>query len=208
MRLRPAEPPSPERAVLVERYAGNLMLSGRYRRAAELAEEALADARHFGLRALESRALNTLGMSPVQLGELDEGLAQLREAVELADWVGHPDVSVRAAINLSEILDLAGHTDEALSVVRRTLAVVGERAAEPTSYDTFLGLQEANALLRLGRVDEAVRRLPERVPGDAIGATARFLRFLRAAVAMFKGDRAVWEQELETLNRLTAGADD
>ncbi len=172
MELMPADPPSPERAVLLERYAGNLMLSGRYRRAGELAEEALADARRFGLRALESRALNTLGMSRVQLGELDEGLAQLREAVELADWVGHPDVSVRAAINLSEILDLAGQTEEALSVVRRALAVIRERAAEPTSYDTFLGLQEANALLRLGRVDEAARRLPERVPGDSMGTTA------------------------------------
>jgi tetratricopeptide (TPR) repeat protein len=80
----PADPPSVERAVLLERYAGNLMLSGRYRRAGELAEEALADARRFGQRALESRALNTLGMSRVQLGELDDGLAQLREAVELA----------------------------------------------------------------------------------------------------------------------------
>jgi DNA-binding NarL/FixJ family response regulator/tetratricopeptide (TPR) repeat protein len=208
MELMPADPPSVERAVLLERYAGNLLLSGRYRRAGELAEEALADARRFGQRALESRALNTLGMSRVQLGELDDGLAQLREAVELADWVGHPDVSVRAAINLSEILDLAGHSEEALSVVRRALAVVGERAAEPTSYDTFLGLQEANALLRLGRVDEAVRRLPERVPGDAMGTTARFLHFLRAAIAMLQGDRKRWAEELETLNGMVEGADD
>jgi DNA-binding NarL/FixJ family response regulator len=86
--------------------------------------------------------------------------------------------------------------------------VIGERAAEPTSYDTFLGLQEANALLRLGRVDEADRRLPERVPGDAMGTTARFLHFLRAAIAMLKGDRAAWERELETLNGMLEGADD
>src|SRR3954471_21611040 len=208
MELMPAEPPSPERAVLVERYATNLMLSGRYRRAAELAEAALADARSFGQRALESRALNTLGMSRVQLGELDEGLAQLREAVELADWVGQPDVSVRAAINLSDILDLGGHTEEALSVVRRAMAVIRERAAEPTSYDTFLSLQEADKLLRLGRLDEAVRRLPERLPGDSIGATARFLHFLRAALAMIGGEREAWERELDTLSRILHGDDD
>jgi DNA-binding NarL/FixJ family response regulator len=117
-------------------------------------------------------------------------------------------VSVRAAINLSEILDLAGHTEEALAVVRRALAVIRERAAEPTSYDTFLGLQEANALLRLGRVDEAARRLPERVPGDSMGYTARFLHFQRAAIAMLKGDRETWAKELDTLNGMVEGADD
>jgi hypothetical protein len=86
--------------------------------------------------------------------------------------------------------------------------VVGERAAEPTSYDTFLGLQEANALLRLGRVDEAARRLPERVPGDSMGTTARFLHFLRAAIAMLKGERQAWADELATLNGMVEGADD
>src|SRR3954451_17271001 len=147
-------------------------------------------------------------MSRVQLGAPDEGLAQLREAVELADWVGQPDVSVRAAINLSDILDLGGHTEEALSVVRRAMAVIRERAAEPTSYDTFLSLQEADKLLRLGRLDEAVRRLPERLPGDSIGATARFLHFLRAAIAMIRGEREAWERELDTLSRILHGDDD
>ena len=127
MELMPAEPPSPERAVLLERYArpdagGPLPARRRAGRGGA------RDGRRFGLRALESRALNTLGMSRVQLGELDEGLAQLREAGELADWVGPPDVSVRAAINLSRVLDLAGQTEEALAVVRRALAVIGERA--------------------------------------------------------------------------------
>jgi DNA-binding NarL/FixJ family response regulator/tetratricopeptide (TPR) repeat protein len=208
MELMPAEPPSPERAVLVERYAANLMLAGRFRRSVELAEEALADARRFGLRALESRALNTLGMSRVQLGQVEGGLAQLHEAVEVADWVGQPDVSARAAINLSDILDLAGQTEEALSVVRRALAVIRERAAEPTSYDSFLALQESAMLVRLGRLDEAERGVPERLPGDSVGATPLFRHFVRAEIAMLRDDRDVWEREVQELSRRLKSADD
>src|SRR3954468_9071408 len=208
MELMPAEPPSPERAVLVERYAANLMLAGRFRRSAELAEEALAEARRFGLRALESRALNTLGMSRVQLGDVEAGLSQLREAVEVADWTGQPGVSVRAAINLSDILDLSGQTEEALAVVRRALAVIRERAAEPTSYDSFLAIQEAEKLLRLGRLDEAVERLPERLSGESVGSTALFLHFMRADIAMLRDDHDVWQEEIASLKRLLRSADD
>jgi DNA-binding NarL/FixJ family response regulator/tetratricopeptide (TPR) repeat protein len=208
MELMPAEPPSPERAVLVERYATNLMLAGRFRRSAELADEALAEARRFGLRALESRALNTIGIAHVQLGDVDGGLAELREAVEVADWTGQPDVSVRAAINLSDILDLDGQTEEALSVVRRALAVIRERAAEPTSYDSFLAVQETEKLLRLGRLDEAVERLPERLSGESVGTTALFLHFMRAEIAMLRDDHDTVEQELESLKRLLRAADD
>jgi DNA-binding NarL/FixJ family response regulator len=41
-----------------------------------------------------------------------------------------------------------------------------------------------------------------------MGTTARFLHFLRAAIAMLKGDREAWAEELDRLNGMVEGADD
>ena len=94
---------------------------------------------------------------------------------------------MRAVINLSEVLDLSGRTDEALAVVRATLPLV-HADGEPSSYDTFLETQQAYELLRLGRTAEAAAALPARVPGDAIGSTPMFVIAVRAQIAMVRGD--------------------
>ena len=63
--------------------------------------------------------------------------------------------------------------------MRAALPVIGD-AGEHSVYDTFLQLQGASQLLRLGRTAEAAAALPGRVPSDAISSTATFYAALRA----------------------------
>ena len=115
--------------------------------------------------------MNTEGFSRAALGDIDEGARLLRAAVELASREGTPSDHVRAVINLSEVLDLSGRTDEALAVVRATLPLVRAHA-EPSSYDTFLetpaGVRAAAARPHRRGGRRAARRA---IPGDAIGTT-------------------------------------
>jgi DNA-binding CsgD family transcriptional regulator len=151
--------------------------------------------------------MNTEGFARAALGDVEEGARLLRAAVDLASREGAPADHVRAVINLSEMLDLSGRTEEALAVVRATLPLVRAHV-EPSSYDTFLETQQAWQLLRLGRTAEAAAALPERVPGDAIGSTAMFVMAVRAAVALMRGDDEAARHALDKVRRQSIGSRD
>ena len=164
-----------ERARLRAQKAKGLMLRGHFREAAVEAAAAAKDARRLGAVALETAGCNTEGFARAALGETEEGARLLREARDLAAREGPPAGHARAVVNLSEMLDLSGRTEDAVAEVRAALPIVREHA-EPSVYDAFLELQLANQLLRLGRTAEAAAALPDRIPGDAVGTTAMFLQ--------------------------------
>ena len=67
------------------------MVAWRYRRSrSPICEQALALARAVGAREAEVRALTVLGSDLAYLGRADEGLAHLRQAVQLAEEIGDP----------------------------------------------------------------------------------------------------------------------
>src|SRR5215207_3638270 len=147
------EAESPQRARLLEHHARALMLRGQFADAAAGALEAHAMAERLGVAELESRSLNTLGMSHAALGDVGRGLDMLRRSRDLAAHNGPPVVFVQAVTNLSEALDLCGRTEEALAEGRAGLAVVREHP-EPTTHDLLLEAQGVNHLIRLGRLAE------------------------------------------------------
>jgi DNA-binding CsgD family transcriptional regulator/tetratricopeptide (TPR) repeat protein len=176
-----------ERAQLRVQTAKNLMHRGYLRDAAAEAAGAAEEARRLGEPAVEAGARYLEGFSRAALGDIDEGARLLRAARDLALAAGAPADHVRAVMNLSEILDLAGRTEEALSEVREALALV-QKHAEPSAYGALLALQAAYELLRLGRTEEAARTLPDRIPGDSMGSTAMFLAMVRGMLATVRGD--------------------
>ncbi len=176
--------PSVERARVLQTRAGVEMLLGDLRQARETATRAVEEARTVGDEGIEVQALNTLGFSRAGLGEVEEGLATLRAAYGRAR---RPADRSRAAVNLSEALDLAGHTEEALELVRGELGTLGERP-ERSTFDAFLMIQQASLLLRLGRLSEARETLPGRVPGEAVSYAWLFWRETRARIALLTGD--------------------
>jgi len=80
--------------------------------------------------------------------------------------------------------------------------------AEPSSYDTFLEIQHAWELLRLGRTADAAAALPDRIPGDSIGTTSMFLHAVRAQVAVLRGEDEAARHALDKLRRQSLGSRD
>ena len=176
------------------------MLRGHFREAAAEAASLAAEARRLGALDLEAGAVNTEGISRGALGEVEAGARLLRRARDVAIEIGSPGEQVRAVANLAELLDLSGRTEEALAEVRATLPVVHGHA-ERSIYDTFLELQGASELLRLGRTAEAAAALPARVPGDAVGSTATFYSALQAMVALVRGEDDAARDALDEVRR-------
>jgi DNA-binding CsgD family transcriptional regulator/tetratricopeptide (TPR) repeat protein len=190
--------PSPERARVLETRSRVEMLLGDYEQTLATVERALEAARAVGAEDIEVRALNTLGFTRAMLGDEEGGIASLRAAHARA---ASPADRSRAAINLSEALDLSGHTEEALALVRAELEEV-RRRPERSSFDVFVVIQEVQFLIRLGRLAEAQERLPTRVPGEAISYTSLFWRETRARLAALTGDLDGLREELAALDRL------
>ena len=197
--------PSAERARVLEDRARVEMLMGDFAQAHETVTQSLAEARAVGAELTEVRALNTLGFTRAGLGDEVQGIATLGEAYARARAVASPADCGRAAVNLSEVLDLAGHTEEALDVVRAELAEARKRP-ERTSFDAFLMIQEAHLLARLGRLAEARERMPTRVPGEAISYAGIYWHDMRARLALLTGNLAALREDLAALRRLSGSA--
>jgi len=115
-------------AVLTER-ARYEMLAGRVDVAVELGLEALGLAERLGLEDLRLRALNTVGVAHVQLGD-ETGEDELREVIELASRLNVVNELLRGWNNLTAVHGLRGD-------IPQTLA--GE--AETTRLARHFGLQ-------------------------------------------------------------------
>jgi DNA-binding CsgD family transcriptional regulator len=189
-----------ERARLRDQSSKSLMLRGFFREAALEAHETAAEARRLGALDLEAGAVNTEGISRGAFGDVEEGVRLLRRARALALEIDSPAELSRAAANLSELLDLAGRTEEALAEVEASLAVIRDHP-ERSLYDTFLELQGVSQRLRLGRTAEAAAAMPDHVPGDAITSTAMFHTALRANIALVRGEDDAAGAALDELRR-------
>ena len=173
VRLVPAEPPSTMRAKVLLGYGRALHIqAGRYEEAAVVVERALTTARRVRSQPDIARAMTGLGLMRALTGEVDAGLALLREACALTEPpaadAGQADsgefpgdrewqVARVAHLGLSDVLLKTGRLEEAADVaVRgwetlRRLGLAGHRNA-----CGLLGCA-VEALFGLGRWDQAAR---------------------------------------------------
>ena len=164
---------------MLEERARVEMLMGDFGQTLETVTQAIDEARAVGAELTEVRALITLGFTRAGLGDEAEGIATMREAYARAGAIASPADCGRAAANLSELLDLAGRTEEGLEVAREEIAEARKRP-ERTTFDAFLDVQESYLLARLGRLAEARERLPARMPGEAVSYAGIYWRYMRA----------------------------
>ncbi len=122
LEMLPDDEPTRERALLLGWLARRQYLRGRFRDALRDGEEALAAALAAGDRQAEGEVRNTLGMTQVALGRVDEGVAQLWRAIEIAREDEDPDSVTTAYSNLADVVNLAGRTREALEIAQEGLA--------------------------------------------------------------------------------------
>ncbi|MCW2954437.1 MAG: transcriptional regulator, LuxR family, partial [Conexibacter sp.] len=198
VRLVPAEPPTPERALVVAGEAQALMLNGRSSEAYARCEEALALARAVGDRFVEAHVLNTLAGLGWRFGDPLEHAARAREiAVEL----GAVEEIGRSYANGSEALEATGRIDDAIALAEDGIAL----APRWGMYDFifYLTYSIAGWQLRRGRIEEAERRVGEGTPGGRSAAAPR--HEVKGRLALQRGDFAEAEAELELAQRIARG---
>jgi DNA-binding NarL/FixJ family response regulator len=193
---------SPERAKLLSQLAKRRMLQARLAEAEECAREALAVARDVGHREAEAIALNALGTAMGERGETDEGVKHLRESLEIAHEEDLPMEEGGAWINIADILNLAGRTEEALAVAQQGLEA-GLTSAWRTS--DWLRLEISDRHFLLGDWDEAEASIPP-ASRRHTGGTFLFWQLCRAQLALARGDLALAEDAIAALREATVSS--
>ncbi len=189
--------PSPERAGLLARQARMLMLQSRYHRAVSVARRALAEQAKLDQPVTdhldEAGALNALGVSLAATGEVEEGAAALRRALDMAYARGHLQDVASAAANLSEALHRVGRTREALDVAR---AAHAEVASLPTRQ-VWLALAIGQYSFDSGDWEAAEAALAEVQRRRFSGLNSELNACLRhAELALGRGEREAARSQL------------
>jgi DNA-binding CsgD family transcriptional regulator/tetratricopeptide (TPR) repeat protein len=200
--LLPSGEPSRERASLLAWLARTQHLRGRYREALRDGEEALAEAIAAGDRQSESEVLNTLGSSQITLGQVDEGKARLLQAVEIARETDDVDGVVTAYTNLSDMLNLAGRTAEAVETAKEALKATPRRL---TRSFTWVELTLSDASFEAGDW-KAARAYLERPREHLAGIVLIFHHLREAELALGEGDEETASRCLEELEPLVASS--
>ena len=185
--LVPDHPPSAARARVLGQLAGLHMVAGRFSDSRIEADAALAQARAAGARTETAMALGVRGRDLAMLGDVDAGIADVGEALRIAQETGSVEGIALGYATLAALLDLVGRSEEAVATAREGRATV-DRLGVARTYGGLLLASEASALLALGRWSEAgplltagLEREPSRRAGAALHLQAARLATGRGA---------------------------
>ena len=103
------------KAYVVSTVSRYLMLAGRGAESIRVGREALAMAEQFGLDEVRANALNNVGAARCQSGD-PGGIADLEQAVVVADRANVPREISRARANLASVLWMRGSLDRSAAV--------------------------------------------------------------------------------------------
>ncbi|HUH17224.1 MAG TPA: AAA family ATPase [Methylomirabilota bacterium] len=177
--------PDPATAELAAQLARAQMLRGAYDDALAWAQRALDDARALNLGPIATDVLVTRGTTRWSAGSHEEGLADLREAIDLARAGEQLSTELRARNNLAW-LSMADDPH-----VTFETAVEGARlATEMGVGDMMLQLAEvaASAALETGDWERAVALIAEIEPTRMAASHRIDFALLRATYAALRGD--------------------
>ncbi len=200
--LLPEDDRSHERTLLLSWLARTRFLRGRLREAVGDAREALAAALALGDRAIEVEVRNTLGMATVSLGDVDEGVADMRRAIELAREDDDVEDLGFAYANLADVLSVAGRAEEALATAREGLESVPRRIRDVHDWLT-LTVSE----LEFGKGDwRTSRKLLDISPSRLAGRHLIFRLLREADQALGEGDEDATVRLLGDVEPLVAAS--
>jgi DNA-binding CsgD family transcriptional regulator len=185
--------PSPAGASVLAELARAYLRVDQLGRAGELARRALPVAEAVGALDVQLELKITLGYTMVFAGDVEDGLALIRDVVARATDAGLRWIVPRASINLSDMLLMQGRYEEAVDVVDASVGVA-EQSGLTRTMGAFLRGNKAEALMRSGRWEEA---LVCAAPGvEAAGVFEGTLQLLRAELHALAGRRAEAETDL------------
>jgi DNA-binding CsgD family transcriptional regulator/tetratricopeptide (TPR) repeat protein len=143
------------RASVLASLAQTLMLLGHFVEAIRVGTQAIEVARAAGgARSIEAHAMCTVGIANAWGVDGSAGIAQLRDALALAQELDDPDVDFRATLNLTTALALFGRRDEAIEVTQEGIARARAVGLE-VAYGNSMRGNIAEALFSAGRWTEA-----------------------------------------------------
>ncbi|MGI8929200.1 MAG: helix-turn-helix transcriptional regulator [Candidatus Limnocylindrales bacterium] len=158
--LVPDQPPTRARARVLASLGQILMITMVLEEARRTCLEAVETARLVNATDVEGHALDSLGVTNAYLGDLDTGLGQLRQSLEIAKRLGAIDDIIRAHANIVDVLAHSGHLAAAGSQAEEAYEFTREHGLPPAS--SVLDLAEgALAYYRLGQCDKALRLLEQ-----------------------------------------------
>nr|WP_240977598.1 LuxR family transcriptional regulator [Planctomonas sp. JC2975] len=171
--------------------AGRLMLEARYDEGVEVATRALAQAEAAGSLSRQSVAHNIRGVSFVGLGRVEDGLADLRRAKELAET--RDGAMLRYHVNTSDVMHLIGRFTEAVEIGNAGVERARRLGVERTS-GIMLASNTVEPLIALGRWGEADALLE---PAMALNPPPGFrvhLQRMKLLLLTWKGETEVADE--------------
>jgi DNA-binding NarL/FixJ family response regulator/tetratricopeptide (TPR) repeat protein len=198
--MLPEDDTSEERAALLAWLARTRFLRGRFRDALSDGEDALSAAIAAGDRCGEGEVLNTLGMTQVALGQVEEGVQRLRVAIEIGREIDDLDGMGYAYANLADMLCVAGRTAEAVEMAREGLEVIPRRMSR--SYDWMM-LTLSDLAFVSGDWETSWSNLGP-VPSQLSGVLLIFRLLREAELALGVGDEELAERCAEEAAPLVA----
>ncbi len=202
LEMLPAEDPAGVRPLLLAWLARQRFLRGRFRESITAGETALAAAVAAGNRVAECEVLNTLGMARAALQEVDEGVALLRRAVQIARENEDVDSIATATSNLADTLAIAGRTDAALAIARAGVADTPRH--HPRSHD-WMTLTLSELALEAGDWQLARENLSP-PPSRLAGIQFIFRQLREADLALAVGDEDTAARCLDSVAELVAAS--
>jgi ATP/maltotriose-dependent transcriptional regulator MalT len=188
------------RADVLAGLARARLLLAHFDDAARMARQALEVAAAGEMPQLEANARNTLGCAIAMTGAVDEGVAELREAIRIG--LEHDIMSDlgQAYGNYADLLHILGRSDEARAVaVEGRQAVAGRRPIATMWLDMTI----SEIAFDVGEWELSEASLP--VPKRWTGAQSRLgIGLRRAALAAGRGDHAAAAALLDELEPMGA----
>jgi DNA-binding CsgD family transcriptional regulator/Tfp pilus assembly protein PilF len=190
--------PTRWRAAVLSGYSQILMLIGRYQESVPYAREAIEVAgKALGARSIEGHARNNLGVCLARLGQLDDGVAELTRARQIAEEEqDDADDVARALVNLAGIYRNAGMMAEAAEVAREGI-VVSERLGIERRKGVWCRCDAAQALIALGDYGQARQLLEGAAALVPLGVDALRTDFLTGHLMIRLGDFGAATEYLE-----------
>jgi DNA-binding SARP family transcriptional activator len=195
MRLIPPEPPTKALASVLGQQAAVLMHSGRTDDAAAAAEHALEVARRAESMADIGQALAMLGWTRVVRGDIDAGLAGIRQARDTAVMAGDASGIALGCALLAHMLAWVGRRAEARDAAMDGYDRVVELGLQRTYGATLLGYA-VQAFIEEGSWQLAERWVERGLHPEPSGRPAHWLRINRARLLTLRGSFAEATNEL------------
>ena len=193
-------------AKVLASLARGLVMTGRHERGRAAAELAVTVSEEAGATRNALQARITLAIVVARQGELEAGVAQLRQVLREAIAADAFEAVVRCFGNLAFLLSAAGRMGEALEVTAEG-AQVCRRFGPLLLVAPTLAENWVHALVAIGRWDEADDLAHELEQQWAAEGMALALHLELARVAAARGDAAGFERTMSIIDRF-ARADD